>query len=283
MKPSDILESTQQNVAESMIVTPGSPLSEVVRSFWYVFRDDASAQREIIVPKGVVELIFTFHDDRDRYSLDGQKFQSLPRCSLNGYFTRPIHVLAGHGRSCFGVVLSPTAVRSLFRIPAGELLNTAADITLLDTSVLSLWHRLFEQTSFETRVLLFTEWVYGRMQPLHPRDKALNKFLNGLSADPGSVEGLSEILCYSSRQLSRKMIEHTGMNSREFLRYARYLKGLQYMHVRNLTGAEIAHACHFFDQAHFSKVFKSYTSFSPVEYKTLHGTITGHISLKISS
>jgi transcriptional regulator GlxA family with amidase domain len=78
------------------------------------------------------------------------------------------------------------------------------------------------------------------------------------------VGDLAETACLSSRQFDRVFKEYTGIGTKEFLRIVR----LQHVFHRaynsdneNLTA--IAHACGYYDQAHFNHEFREYTGSNP--------------------
>ena len=92
-----------------------------------------------------------------------------------------------------------------------------------------------------------------------------------------SVSKLSELLCYSPRHLSRKLRELTGMNTEEILLYKKYLQAVNLIHHSGLSLTQVGYACHFADQSHFIKTFKSFALLTPKEYKNRRSAIAGHI------
>lgn len=105
----------------------------------------------------------------------------------------------------------------------------------------------------------------------------MNDFLSGASWHNVSVTALASSLCYSSRHLSRKITEATGMNTEEMLLYKKYLHAVLLMHHSDLTLTEIAHESHFSDQSHFIKSFKAYTGMTPGAYRRMKSDMQGHI------
>jgi AraC-like DNA-binding protein len=177
----------------------------------------------------------------------------------------------------FGVQLRPLAVKKLFGIPACEFSNMVVDLTLLDAGFHSLWHQLAEQKSFDESVNVFSNWMEQKLPDLQPREKMVNDFLQTVDRHDLSVTELASSLCYSPRQLSRKMTEATGMNTEEILLYKKYLHAVHLIHHTDLSLTKIAYQSNFSDQSHFIKSFKSYTNRTPGEYKVSKSYVKGHI------
>lgn len=232
--------------------------------------------KEIIVPKGVVEIIFNLDGSFSTSSQLGSKPYRISDCFINGFNTTPIHLQPPERQVFFGVQFQPVVVKEIFGVPASEFSNTLVDATLLNSSLRSLWDQLAEQKSFDARVSVFLNWLDGRFPVCEPRECLMNDFLSGPWHDL-SVAALANSLCYSPRHLSRKIMETTGMNTEEMLLYKKYLHSIRLMHRSNLTLTEIAHESHFSDQSHFIKSFKAYTGMTPGAYKRMKSNIPGHI------
>ena len=112
---------------------------------------------------------------------------------------------------------------------------------------------------------------------MQPREKLMNHFLCAVNQHDLSVTELANLLCYSPRQLSRKIFETTGMNTEEILLYKKYLHAVHLMHHTNLLLTKVAYQSHFSDQAHFIRSFKAYTQLTPGKYNRNKSNVKGHI------
>lgn len=262
---------------ETNYTLPKSPLiKETVSSFWQVYRLNNPYLRETIVPKGIVEIIFSFETTKS-YVRINQQSQTIPRCFIQGFNTCPVQLHSTDRQTFFGVVLNPTAAKRIFNFRPVELANCIIDLGLIDTSVYTLWHRLGDQANFNDRVSVFEEWLFKRLPQLTAREKAFNDFLSPHGDTHISVPELANRFGYSSKQLSRKLYELTGLNTQQTLLYKKYLQTVHLIHDSELSLTEIAYKCHFFDQSHFIRTFKSLTQLTPKEYRHSKSDITGHI------
>ena len=255
---------------------PGQPSKNIIHSFWQTNRK-FPAPKEIILPKGVVEIIFNFSEHSKIEAQIDNKQYLLARCFINGFNTFPIHLHPPGEQIFFGIRLHPAAIKYLFGIPAGEFANLSIDLSLVDSSILSVWHQLIEQETFEERVLIVSGWVESRWLPASPQEELLNLFLSNRDLEIPDVTGLAKTLCYSPRHLSRKIQALTGMNTEELLLYKKFLRSIDLIHYTKMSLTEIAYCCQFSDQSHFIKTFKSLAEMSPGDYKDQKSMLPGHI------
>lgn len=262
---------------ENNFTIPQSPLiKDTVCAFWQIHRRNSPSLNETIIPKGVVEIIFSFETTK-LYAIINEQSLTIPRCFVQGFHTCPVQLHLADRQTFFGVILHPTAAKHIFHFHPVEFTNCVIDLTLTDTSFYTLWHRLGEQDRFNDRVTVFTDWLIKKLPQLTEREKAFNNFLNTHSDIHLSVSDIANRFCYSSKQLSRKLFELTGLNTEQTLLYKKYLQAVHLMHYSELSLTKIAFSCHFYDQSHFIRTFKSLSQLTPKEYRQRKSNISGHI------
>jgi AraC-like DNA-binding protein len=249
-------------------------IKEVIQSFWQI-EGFTSHRNEHILPKGMVEIIFNFSNASPIVANVGKKQFHLSQCFINGFNTEPVQIQLPEQQEFFGVQLRPLAVKKLLGVPASEFFNSVVDLSLLNSRFSSLWHQLAEHKSFEDRVATIFDWM--SLPDWQPRENMVNNFLYSVGQHDLSVTELAHSLCYSPRQLSRKMTEATGMNTEEILLYKKYLHAVHLIHHTDLSLTKIGYESNFSDQSHFIKSFKSYTNLTPGEYKSCKSFVKGHV------
>jgi AraC-like DNA-binding protein len=256
---------------------PQNPASKsMVHSFWEVNRLNPY-EKEFIIPKGVIEIIFNFSDPQHIPIQLNDKVYSLPRCFINGINTAPISLQLPKHQFFFGIQLQPLAVKKIFAVPGSEFLDMTLDLTLLNNSFLSLWHQLEEQDGFEERIAVFLHFMESKNTAWKPQEMLVNDFLCNRKYHELGVMEIARHLCYSPRQLSRKISEATGMNTEEMLLYKKYLHSLHLIHHSEKPLTEIAYDSSFSDQSHFIRSFNRYTKMTPGDYKRNKGQQEGHL------
>jgi AraC-like DNA-binding protein len=258
--------------------TPTRPcFKQVIHSIWQVEHPLHQFNKEYIIPNGIVEVIFNFSDNLAIPAYVGSKQHYLSNCFISGFNTTPIQVQLPRHQVYFGVLFQPTAVKKIFKVPAGEFANITVDLSLINPVFNSLWHQLAEENNFNKRVTVFLSWLSKNLIEWQPREQLMNDFLYA-AGKPGLLANrLAASLCYSPRQLSRKILEATGMNTEEMLRYKKYLHAVSLIHESDLSLTDIAYQSHFADQSHFIKTFKAYTGIAPGDYKRNKSHVKGHL------
>jgi AraC-like DNA-binding protein len=261
----------------SNIYIPQSPhLKNAIQSVWQT-GGFTPFHNEHIIPKGIVEVIFNFSDGTPMHArMDDKQFR-LSNCFINGFNRVPVELQLPERQMFLGIQLQPLAVKKILGTPAGEFSNTIIDLDLLDSTFHSLWHQLADQTQFDKRISVLSGWMEKKLPDCQPQEKMINHFLSGIDQQDVSVTELARSLCYSPRQLSRKMAEATGMNTEEILLYKKYLHAVDLIHHTDLSLTQIAYQCHFSDQSHFIKSFKTYSGMTPGAYKASKSFMKGHI------
>lgn len=252
------------------------PLRNAVQYFWQVKSDSKSFSKQIIIPKGIVEIIFNFIPEITFNTKLNHNHFTIPKYFIQGYHTCPFEMDMPDRQEMFGIALHPIAVRRILGVPAGEFARNCIDLVGTEPSLHPLWHQLAEKEKFEERINIFSKWLVSGLFGLTAREQALNNLLALKTSKHLSISEISDWLCYSPRHLSRKLHELTGMNAEQTLLYLKYLKTIELMHRSNLTLSQIAHASDFTDQSHFIRTFKLFTTMTPKEYRKKKSEITGH-------
>jgi AraC-like DNA-binding protein len=263
------------NLNNNYYIPKETCFKNVIAAIWQVGWS-TSFERENIIPKGIVEIIFNFSDSSIPAQLNGKQYH-LPNCFINGFNTTPIQIQLPEKQVFFGVIFQPLAIKKIFGSPAGEFSDITVDLTLLYSTFHSLWHQLAEQDNFDKRVFIFLGWLKRNLIDWHPQEQLTNNFLYAGSQHDLTVKELSNALCYSPRHLSRKIFEATGMNTEEMLLYKKYLHAVSLIHHSDLPLTTIAYQSQFSDQSHFIKSFKAYAGMTPGDYRRNKSHVKGHI------
>jgi AraC-like DNA-binding protein len=261
----------------SNFYTPQDPgFKQLVQSIWQV-NQVSVFNKEYIIPKGVVEIIFNFSDGAPILAHLGKTITTLPHCFINGFNSSPVEIQLPRQQVFFGVVLQPLAVKKILKHPAGSFADLTVDLSLLNPVFNSLWQQLAAQGDFNKRVSIFLNWLQEYCRQYEPQERLLDHFLYAADQHTLSIKQLSSTLCYSPRHISRKITEATGMNTETFLLYKKYLHAVQLMQHSNLSLTAIAYQSHFSDQSHFIRSFKAYTKMTPKEYQRTKSLVKCHI------
>lgn len=261
----------------------GSPLHGMLLQCWQLERAAARRAQETIIPKGLVEVIFNLNEQETVTARIETRAYELPRCFLSGFHSVPVHTCLPRHHRLFGLVLHPTAAARLLRVEAADFVNQCLDLTLVHAPLRELWQQLLEGADFAARVALVQRWLLPRLPPPSPRERFLDQYLGTPAVSgPTTVPALAGQLCFSPRQLTRKLQALTGMNAEQTLLYQKYRHAVELMHGTACSLTEIAHACQFTDQAHFSRTFRGFAQLTPREYRRRQSHLPGHLFAELA-
>ena len=235
-----------------------------------------SYSQETILPKGVIELIFSFSDAVAFGKCPEDQKTTTPRCFVNGMNNRPLYVNAPSHQFFFGIEINPLAVKKILAVPPGRFLNSVTDLTLISKDFSSLWQQLGEACCFKQRVDIIYHWIEKKLSVFCGREIAFSSYLNN-ELPAASVTDLAGRFCYSVRQLHRKANDLFGMPTESLVIYKRYLSSLKMLHHSSESLTGIGYECGFYDQAHFIREFKNYTGITPGAYRQQKSNRPAHL------
>ena len=243
---------------------------------WEVYGKKNSS--EIILPQGIIEIVFNFADQINGVLPGGEKISHAPRCFIQGIHTQIIHSDYIGLHHLFGIRLHPYAIQSLLGIMPSELNNTIIDLALINPIFNQIWHKLVELNTFEEKVQLLERELPYLSEPVCGRSKMLSHlFLSPQPEHFQTVDALARQICYSPRQLNRVVHNLFGLSAEELTLYKKFQESIRLIHHKSMSLTEVAYSADFYDQAHFCRVFKLYTGMTPNNYRKQKSEVPFHI------
>ena len=253
-----------------------SKLTQYIAGIWEVYGERNIT--ETILPQGIIEIIFNFADSMTATQRLNQKTIQPARCFVQGLNTEALTVSYPGKHHLFGVRLKPHMVKNLLGIISSELKDNIIDLSLVNADLNNLWNELGEATDFEGRVKIVERNFPMLEQEDCPRTKRLSDlFYSDNVQDFQSLDTLAQQVYYSSRHLNRKAQSVFGVTAEELITYKKFLYSTNLIHGENLSMTEIAYQSGFYDQAHFSRTFKSFAGLTPRQYKLRKSHVPFHL------
>ena len=119
------------------------------------------------------------------------------------------------------------------------------------------------------RVRIVEGILFEALRVNRQRDGAVERCVQLIQSagDPVSVKGLGSTIGLSSRQLRRRFQNAIGMTPKEFVRVNRFIRAAHRLREpASNSFTETAHACAYFDQAHFNHDFREFAGMTPGEF-----------------
>jgi len=250
-----------------------------INSIWRLSENEIHKRREIILPKGTVEIIFNFSDKINYFNPSLQVSKTLPQVFVNGINFKPFELIKTGRQEFLGIQLNSIGLRLLFNISAKELNNSVFDGKEVCSLLDNLASELYYPQTFNQQVQIILAWIKSKI-PKYNFQYSISRVQKLLSYNylhNLTVKKLSEEICLSDRQLRRFSQDWLGMNTEEFILYKKYLSSLNLLHNSKQTLTEIGLEAGYYDQSHFIREFKSYTDHTPKQYQEANTDLPGHI------
>jgi AraC-like DNA-binding protein len=251
-------------------ILPAPQLRQYVRKY-QVFR--------FIFGKEVIPPV-KFHPPRPEhcvtfYTKDVQRFSylnspgilSYPQCVINGIYTVPVYRYGGNDFLAIKVVLQPSVLYQLIRLPVHQLTNSfinAEDVW--GNEVRSVCDQLNQLDDLSQMIIVVETFIESQIKQakknFRPIDKVPEYMLN--IKNDASIDWLANQSCLSKRQFIRNFEERIGISAKKFERIIRFDKA--YRMKNNCSTYDwlyIAIACDYHDYQHMVKDFQEFTNFTP--------------------
>lgn len=231
--------------------------------------EDDHAPKSLIVPDGIVEIVFHYGDPWIT-TVAGGKSMVQPRSFAVSQMRQYIEI-ESNGRTGFvSVRFYPWGAYQFFDKPVHSFLDDTV-------STAKLWPKQFEDLMEELRTTSggagFASVVQGflldRFKERDMNDVALDEAVKLIRSTGGqlSIEEVGKRVGLSRKQLERKFVSTVGTTPKTFARISRFLNICHHLEeYRGRTLTRLAHECGYFDQAHFIREFNAFTGFTPKAY-----------------
>ena len=226
---------------------------------FYKFKGNYDGHAGRVVPDGTVDIIF-------------QCSREHPRAWVCGTVEKGEESWFEQDATYFGARLMPGFLDHIGDAHVHELVDQAYDMEdLLQGKHIP--EQLAEATDFEDQVRLFEKLF---LPEIHLQDSTPHtisaEIIQRIYDSKGTIKvnELAEQMHYSRRHLSRCFEQTTGLDIKTFAGFIRFqsvLKGINSGKYENL--ADAAAEASYYDQAHFQKSFKRFSSMTPRNYEKL--------------
>ena len=243
-------------------------LAPYVQLVWMMESEHADdrAPVSLIVPDGIVEIVFHFGDPWITTAAGGKRMVQ-PRSFAVSQMRKYIEI-ESNGRTGFvSVRFYPWGAYHFFDRPVQSFLDeTVSTETLWPVHYEDLMEKLRTAPGGANFVPVVQGFLLDRLAEHHRDDAALDEAVKLIRSTGGqlSIEEVGERVGLSRKQLERKFVSTVGTTPKTFSRISRFLNICHHLdRYRDSTLTRLAHECGYFDQAHFIREFNAFTGFTP--------------------
>lgn len=253
--------------------TPVKPLNRFIESIWYCRADDLNSSN-LTIPLVNHELVINFSENYRLTKADESSFRlENPMAWINGLQSNAYYSRSAGKHEMIGVLFKPTGLRAFTRFSSREFANDFVDPELIfGKPFLVVVERIREASEILEKILLVESFFIDQLKegssPSYLSDSV--RRLSEAFAVKGSVKALCNEISITNKSLISTFNKYVGINPRKYSHLNvvnRAISMLSREPHQSLTS--LTYELDFFDQAHFTKMFKSVTSLTPSQYSAL--------------
>jgi|SRR5271165_6341519 len=256
---------------------PGLHLRPWVHSLWYCRAGGSSCHRERVLPNGNIQIIISLSRDfLTDCGEDGAANLRLPKSIIVGARARYGVVDTSDMEELAGVVIRPGGFAGLFQERADLLFEQSVALEQV-WACPGLAERLRERPTPAEKLRTLEALLTGVLREGARRSVLVDEAMHLFRKDGLNVAECARSVGVSERRLSQVFREHVGIAPKMWCRIGRFQAAVQALHgAIELPWAELALACGYCDQSHFSNDFRAFSGIDPSTYSANRGPWQNH-------
>lgn len=263
---------------------PRPPLANFVSYFGYWQRETGEPHRSRALPRGAATVIIDVSGRQrvDFYAADGRTRLDVPAAFIAGAGTASYVTRIDAAQAVVTIHFRPAGALPFLGVPLGELENSCVGLDgLWGRHGAALHEQLVATPSPPDRISLVESFLLHRLggHDLEPH-RGVRAVLGAMAHDPSMrVSEAQTMTGLSPRKLAAAFRAEVGLAPKSYQRVRRLQAALSRLDAGTAHGAAIAADLGYFDQAHFVREFRSFTSMSPTEYVARRSWLPSHVEL----
>ncbi|MBL0740763.1 helix-turn-helix transcriptional regulator [Chryseolinea lacunae] len=250
---------------------PSDILKPYVECF-YEFRSDRDVVfDDTVFPSGNMEIIFNLGGGTWE-SASADHYVKTPTIELWGQITKPLPIRSKGKHCMLGVKFLPHAASYFLNVEISELNNSITDVgDVLGNPIRVLHDQLFSTDEVTKRISLLENFLVKRLVAVDHKALRIEKVAHLLTsmkklASDGNLNDVASQHGITTRYLQKLVFQHTGLSPKALAKINRFKHSLRLIARNDQPLTSVAYDCGYFDQSHFIREFKSFTSITPSAY-----------------
>ena len=246
---------------------PCAELAADVAEMWEVEGVQAY-RRDQVLPCG--DVIVLFNLGQPQYLVEPDHQTAFRTAWVSGLQQRSLITEAHDGSHLIGLRLTPPGARRLMRLDMHELTNAVVPLdAVLGPAAAALLDRLRNAVGRSTRFALLEQALLARLRTAPAVDPVVGWAWRSLLASHGRarIAELADDIGCSRKHLAGRFRDAVGMAPKPFARLLKFARAIDLIETGNPVDLpDLAQACGYYDQAHFNREFRAFSSSTPGAY-----------------
>jgi AraC-like DNA-binding protein len=246
------------------------PLLKPFVECYYIWEASGIQHLEVASPpSGFTSIVFNYGDAYSAVVNEAQP-RKVPKFFLTGQATYKYALRFSGTVGMLGIVFTPAALTTLFRVPMGEFVDERTELTsALGPEIEELGNLLMEEPSRPARIALVQTFLLGQTIASKTAFDAIDIAANKIVKSHGQfdINGLILEANMSRRQFERRFYAKVGLSPKYYGRISRISHICKIMARREqVDWQQVIYDNGFCDQAHFIRNFKEFLGKTPNQY-----------------
>jgi AraC-like DNA-binding protein len=230
--------------------------------------DEDAYPRSLIMPDGIVEVIF-YYEDPFYVWQDGNRLLQ-PQHAAVSMMKKYIEIESNGKTGFLAVRFFPWGAHHFFNEPVSNFLETTIDgIKLWGDDSREIIAELKVLETLEDRLKAVELFLLNMLTKFQKKDNKIDEALKLIRNIKGqlSIDEVCDQTGFTKKQIERKFLPVVGTTPKIFSRVCRFLNICHHLdEQKGKSLTDLAYECGYYDQAHFINEFKEFSGFTPKDF-----------------
>ncbi len=244
-------------------------VNHLVEEFYHIsYSKDCIPFKTVMIPLGFTGFTYVYGDRQK--TIINKKTTLLKKLILNGQFYKSYDFsVEAVGFSC-GLNFKPTALYKLTNLNISKFTNKNLYFNEIDAILSEKFEQIFKRNSQNFNTLFQEIENLLLTIPLieNKNTQAIDKVINTIHQKEGmlSVNELLSSLPFGQKTLETQFKKMVGLTPAKYIRIHRFLNLMKQYENNAISLKDLIYMYDYYDESHFSRDFKSFTTKSPSKF-----------------